>query len=209
MRPTPLVLAGALLLAGSAAQARELALAVEGGYFDMVLARKSAKAVFGGSSGGAAFGGQVRVGLSPRLFLAVGARYFQKDGERAFAVSKTGESFSLGHPLTVRTVPAYALVAYRFTPDARLSPYVGLGLGVTSYHEESTVAGIAEEPISATKPSGHLVVGAEWGRGSLRFGTEVMLSTAPNTLGEGGISKVYGESDAGGVSVVGKLVYVR
>ena len=80
-------------------------------------------------------------------------------------------------------------------------------MGFTSYHEESTVAGETFDQ-SATKASFHGVLGAEYGRGTVRFGIEGMYTTAPNTLGQGGISQVYEEKDAGGFSVVGRIVFV-
>jgi hypothetical protein len=51
-------------------------------------------------------------------------------------------------------------------------------------------------------------VGAEYGRGTVRFGVEGMFMTVPNSIGEAGISKVYNEKDVGGFSVVGRIVFV-
>ncbi len=208
-RANIVVLTGTLWLTGGLAQAGELALSLEGGYFDLTMARKSAQAVFGGSAGGATFGAQARVGLGRSFYVALGSRRFQKDGERAFVADASSEPYRLGHPLAVRTVPVYALVGYRFSPGKRLVPYAGLGLGVTSYREESTVAEIEQPTASATKPSGHVVAGLEWGRGTVRFGVEAMFSTVPAAIGKEGVSKVYGESNVGGLTVVGKVVLAR
>lgn len=203
-----LVLTGALLLTGASAQARELALSLEGGYFDMAMARKSAQAVFGGSAGGMTFGAQARVGIGRSFYVALGGRWFQKDGERVFVADANSEVYRLGHPLTVRTLPVYALLGYRFSPGKRLVPYAGLGFGVTSYRQKSTVAEIERATVTATKPSGHVVAGLEWGRGTVRFGVEAMFSTAPSALKDD-VSKVYGESNVGGLTVVGKVLFVR
>src|SRR5262245_25571998 len=127
-------------LAPRSARAEGFAIALEGGYYDMTNASKSANAVFDGSSGGATFGAFVRTGLGRSWFVGVGARRFSKTGERAFAADKDSPPFSLGHPLEVRVLPVYALVGYRLSPDASFSPYLGVGAGITSYHEESTVA---------------------------------------------------------------------
>ena len=204
-----LLLTGALLLAGGMARASEMALSLEAGYFDMTMARKSAQAVFGGSAGGVTFGAQARVGIGRSFYVALGGRWFQKEGERAFVADASSQPFRLGHPLTVRSIPVYALAGYRFSIGSRLVPYLGLGVGVTSYRETSTVAEIAQEAATATKPSGHLVAGLEWGRGRLRFGAEAMFSTAPGAIGEDGVSKVYGESNVGGLTVVAKVILVR
>ena len=204
------VLGAALLIAAATpvpARAEGFAIALEGGYYAMSNASNSAKAVFDGSSGGFTYGAFVRTGLGRSWFVGVGARMFRKDGQRAFAADKDSPAFTLGHPLKVRILPVYGLVGYRLSPDASFSPYVGAGVGFTSYHEESTVAGETFEQ-SATKASFHGVLGLEYGRGHVRFGVEGMYTTAPNTLGQGGISKVYEEDDAGGFSVVGRIVLV-
>lgn len=189
------------------ARADGFAIGLEGGYYDMTNARNSAKAIFGGSAGGGAFGGIVRTGLGRSLFVGVGARMFQRTGERAFAADKDSPPFRLGHPLKVRVLPVYAMVGYRLSPDASFSPYLGLGVGITSYREESTVAGEVTSE-SKSKPSFHGALGAEYGRGTVRFGIEGMYTTVPNVIGQAGISKVYEEDDVGGFSVVGRIVFV-
>ena len=195
-------------LAGrTAAGAEGFAIGAEGGYYDMTNARNSAKAVFGDTAGGASFGLFARVGLGRSFFVGAGARYFQRSGERAFVADKSSEPFRLGHPLEVRILPVHGLVGYRFSPDAKLSPYVSLGLGMTSYREESEVAGEVFKE-SRSKPSGLVALGAEYGRGSVRAGLEVTYTLAPKTIGEGGVSKVYGEDDVGGLGAMARLVFV-
>jgi len=199
------ILVGAVM--PQVARAEGFAIGLEGGYYDMTNARNSAKAVFEGSAGGPAFGAFVRHGLGRSFFVGVGARMFRRTGERAFVADKNSPPFRLGHPLKVRLLPVYALVGYRLSPDSTFSPYLGLGAGILSYREESTVAGevITE---TASKPSFHGVLGLEYGRGSIRFAVEGMYTTAPNTIGTSGVSKVYDESDVGGASVVGRIIFV-
>jgi opacity protein-like surface antigen len=207
LRVVGIALAFALAVAPEAARADGFGIALEGGYYDMTNARNSAKAVFGSSAGGATFGAFVRKDIGRSFFAGIGGRMFRKTGERAFAASKDSPAFRLGHPLKVRVLPVYALVGYRLSPDASFSPYLGAGAGIMSYQEESNVAGEVFDQ-SATKPSFHGVLGVEYGRGRVRFGVEGMYVTAPNTLGEAGISRVYEEKDAGGFSVVGRVVFV-
>jgi len=76
---------------------------------------------------------------------------------------------------------------------------------VTSYREESTVGGITET-LTQSKFSGQVALGADYGRGPVRFGLEANYSTVPNTIGLGGVSKVYGESDVGGFAIVARVV---
>ena len=87
-------------------------------------------------------------------------------------------------------------------------PYVALGAGVTSYREESTVAG-ETETFSSTKGSVHGVAGIDFGTGAVRFGAELMYTMVPSSIGESGVSKVYGESDVGGLSIVGRVAFGR
>lgn len=200
---------GFLLLDSAPARPGEVSFSIEGGYFDMTNARSSAKAIFGGLPGGYTFGASLRVGLGESLFVGAGGRFFQREGQRAFVADKTSPPFRLGHPLTIRIIPAYALIGYRFRRGSRLLPYVFVGPGLTSYRETSVVGELEVQPISQTKLSGHIAAGVEYGQGSARFGIEAMYSMVPNSIGVAGISKVYGEDDIGGVTIVGRLVLTR
>jgi hypothetical protein len=209
-RAAVLILATGLAL-GSArrAAAGEFGISLEGGYFDMTNASKSAKAVFGNTSGGFTGGGSIRYLITPSLFVGVGGHYFTRKGERVFLADASSTPFRLGHPLTIREVPVYGMVGWRFSPDSRLVPYVALGAGATSFYEKSVIGGL-EDPVaqSQSKFSGHLMAGVEWGRSVVRFGVEAMYATVPSTIGVGGVSKIYGEKDVGGLSFVGKIVLV-
>jgi hypothetical protein len=70
------------------------------------------------------------------------------------------------------------------------------------------VGGLAEPVVSQTKASGLLAAGLEYGRGRLRFGVEASYAIAPDSLGLGGVSRVYGEDDAGGFTALGRIVFV-
>jgi len=198
--------AALLVLGGATVSQAQVALAVNGGYFSMTGARKSAEAVFGGSGGGFTGGAEVTFGLSRSFFVGAGGRFFQKTGERVFVADADSPVFRLGHPLKIRTIPLYGLLGFHFTPDSRFDPYVSAGAGVTLYKEESTVAEITETN-SQTKFSGLVALGADYGRGSVRFGVEVNYSFVPNTIGLGGVSAIYGETDVGGFSVLGRIVF--
>jgi len=205
------VLAAGLVFAGTAgpATAGELGISLEGGYFGMTNASKSAEAVFGGSSGGFTGGGSVRYSFFRSFFVGVGGRYFSRDGQRVFVADATSTPFRLGHPLTIREVPVYGMVGWRFMPDSHLVPYVALGGGATSLSEKSIVGGIEDPPSqSQSKFSGHFIAGVEFGRSVIRVGAEFMYTTVPDTIGIAGVSKIYGEKDVGGLSVVGKIVVV-
>ena len=199
-----------LLLAVAAlaapAQAGETSITIDGGWYDMTNASQSANAIFG-ASGGPTIGFTGEYGVTESLFIRAGARFFQREGERVFVAEPGGEVFEMGHPLTVRIIPAYGLVGFRFLQGARVRPYIGVGGGVASYNEESDVAGELFT-FSATKPMGMGVLGFDYGRGSLRFGAEVSYALVPDTIGTGGVSLVYGEDDVGGLTGVVRISFV-
>jgi opacity protein-like surface antigen len=200
-------LAAALLLSGAGpAAALDWGIGVEGGYSEMTNAKKSAKAIFDDKPGGGTIGGFVRIGLGQSFFLEAHGRHFEKTGERVFVAAPGGEVFRLGHPLTIRLIPVYGAVGYRFLPNSHFAPYVTIGAGATSYKETSDVAGLIETQ-SATKFSGHGALGVDYLAGPLRIGVEVGYSTVPNTIGESGVSKVYGEKDVGGLTVLARLAF--
>lgn len=198
------VLAAALL--APAAHAGETSLTLDGGWYDLSNASRSANALFG-ASGGPTIGITGEYGMGEMFFVRAGARFFQQDGERVFVAEPGGEVFQLGHPLEVRIIPAYVLVGLRFLPGSSLRPYVGAGGGMSSYNEESTVAGEVIS-FSASKAMGMAVAGLDYGRGSIRVGGEVAYSLVPNTIGTGGVSAIYGEDDVGGLTAVVRISFV-
>lgn len=201
----PALLALAVCASAPAAQAGETLFTIDGGWYDMTNASNSAKALFG-ESGGLAGGIALEYGLTETFFLRAGGRYFSKEGERVFVDETTEEVFPLGHPVTVKVIPLYALFGYRFLEGARLRPYVAAGGGAALYDEESEVAGEVIE-FSTTKPMGMAVVGADYGRGRVRFGIEAGYSIVPNTIGTGGVSEIFDEDDVGGFTAMGRISF--
>ena len=134
------------LLAAMAAPAAAQGFAInaQGGYFGMK-ATDSAKAVFD-SSGGFTGGGGLSYAFGKHLYVEAGARYFSKAGEKVFVAAHGDPVFKLGFPLKARLIPAYGTLGFRLAGKSALVPYVGVGGGVTSYHEESTVAGVTPSP---------------------------------------------------------------
>lgn len=193
----------ALVLPTAPASAGELAAELQGGYFGLA-ATKSADAIFG-SSGGFTWGGAVRYTFHKGFFATAGVRTFSKSGERAFVADPTDPVARLGFPLSARITPVYLTVGYRFRDGKLVVPYAGLGGSLTSYSEQSSVAGVTYD-VSSTKAGFHAVGGVEVGRGRFRFGAEAGWSTVPNAIGVGGVSNIYNEDDIGGWTVLGKLV---
>ena len=193
----------ALVLATGPASAGEFAAELGAGYFGMS-ASKSADALFE-SSGGFTWGGAARYSFKGGIFVSAGARTFSKEGERVFVAGPTDTVARLGFPLSIRITPMFVTAGYRFREGKMVVPYAGIGGSLTSFREESSVAGRSYDE-SRTQGGFHVVGGAEVGRGRFRFGAEVGWSTVPDAVGVGGVSEIYGESDIGGWSVVGKVV---
>jgi opacity protein-like surface antigen len=192
-------------LAGSVpAAAGSFGVEAQGGYHSLS-ASQSAKAVFDGSTGGATFGGALRYVLYKGFYIAGGARTFTKSGERVYVAASGSPVAKLGFPLDVRITPIFGTLGYRFREGRSLVPYLGVGGGVTSFKETSDVTGDVREE-SRSKSSFQALVGLEYGTGMIRFGAEGVYSSTPDSIGVGGVSKVYGEKDIGGFSILGKLI---
>jgi opacity protein-like surface antigen len=201
---TLLAAASALLaLAAPLAAAGELAIEAQAGYFEMA-ASKSASALFD-SSGGGTFGGALRYTFWHGAFVSAGARTFSLEGERVFVASASSAVQKLGFPLSIRLTPVFATVGYRFRNGKMIVPYASAGASITSYKEESEVAGEAFDT-DLTKTGLLGAAGLEVGRGHFRFGAEAGYSSVPSALGLGGVSKVYNEDDIGGTYALGKLI---
>ncbi len=186
------------------ASAGRFGVEAQGGYFAMS-ATRSAQAVFDGSTGGGTFGGALRYVIQKGFYVAAGARTFSKSGQRVFVPSPAGPVAKLGFPLDIRITPILATVGYRFFEGRAFVPYLGVGGGVTRFRETSDVTGDVREE-SRGKASYHALFGLEYGAGMFRLGAEGVFSSVPDGLGVGGVSKVYGEKDLGGFSVLGKVV---
>jgi hypothetical protein len=199
---SPLVCVLAALVAAPAA-AGELAVEAHAGYFQMA-AGNSASAVFG-SSGGGTFGGAVRYTFWRGAFVTAGARTFSKEGERVFVASPSSPVQKLGFPLKLRLTPFFFAVGYRLRDGKLVVPYAGLGGSLTSYKEESDVAGESFND-DGTKGGFLGFAGVEVGRGTFRLGAEAGYTTTPGAVGLGGVTKVYNEDDLGGWHVVGKAI---
>ena len=182
---TKALLAAAALLALAAppAVAGEIAIEAQAGYFQMA-ASNSASAVFD-STGGATFGGAARYTFWRGAFVSAGARTFSKDGERVFVATANSPVQKLGFPLSVRITPIFVQAGYRFRNGHTLVPYASAGVSITSYKEESDVAGEAFNT-DLTKTGFVGAAGLEVGRGHFRFGAEAGFSSVPSALGLGG-----------------------
>jgi opacity protein-like surface antigen len=193
----------ALLLAGALpARAGELAVEAQIGYFDMA-AKDSAEALFG-SSGGATLGGAVRYTLWRGAFVSAGLRTFSREGERVYLASPGSAVQKLGFPVSLTLRPFLLTAGYRFRHGKRIVPYAHVGAAITSWSEESTVAGESFDD-DGSKTGFVGAAGVEVGRGLLRFGVELGYSSVTGALGTAGVSQLYGEDAIGGFHAIGKV----
>jgi hypothetical protein len=194
-----------VLTAGAMRPAQALELSAEGqiGYFRMA-ATSSAEATFG-SADTLIYGGALRLTVWRGAFVSIGARTLARDGERVFVASPGSPVQKLGETLTMRTTIIVPALGYRFRDGNSIVPYVSVGLPVTAYRERSDVKG-EKFDVDTSKLGFAGAAGIEIGRGVLRLGAEVGYTTAPNAIGSTGVTKVYGENDAGGFHAVGKVI---
>lgn len=195
------------ILLTAPARAGEIALVFDAGLRTMSNSPDTEKAIFG-QDHGIGYGLGATYDHGSRWRFGLEGRRIKRDGERAFAADRTSEAFRLGHPLTLTMTEGLASAAFRFGKLGPVSPYFGLGAGVVSWNEESNIAGVIE------KASGNFAIfearlGVETRRGPLRLGLEGGITFARNAIGGGGISKVYEETDLGGLFVVGKIGFSR
>jgi hypothetical protein len=191
-----------LLLAALPSPAGELAVEAQAGYFEMA-AQSSAKALFG-SSGGMTFGAAVRYNVWRSAFVSAGLRTFSKDGERVFLTSPGSAIQKLGIPVSLNLKPILLTAGYRFRHGRLIVPYAHVGAAITSWSEESDVAGESFDD-KGSKTGFVGAAGVEAGRGLFRFGAELGYTSVSGVVGLGGVSKIYGEDDIGGFHVIGKV----
>jgi hypothetical protein len=130
---------------------------------------------------------------------------FKKTGEHAFFFE--GDGFGLGTPLTVTITPIEFTAGFRFSPDSRVVPYVGGGIGSYGYEEESD---FDTEPFE-DRHAGYLAVGGVDFRISSWFGVsaDVQYTHVPGIIGSGGVSQDADESDLGGVAARFRVLFGR
>ena len=122
-----------LFLLTAAAEAGDLQLRLGGGYLDLVRAHNSVRAVFD-STGGATAKLGLRWPFSGSAYVGIDGQYFRKTGHQAFGCGRTACGPGL-EGLSLRLIPVHASIGVQATGHA-FRPYIGLGFGFLSYHEE-------------------------------------------------------------------------
>ena len=82
------------------------------------------------------FGGEITVTIAKGFGIWAGASYYSNDGLTTFTQE----------PTTIKISPVYGGIKFR-VPEARVSPYVGLGVCYFSYTEESEIGNVKKGDI--------------------------------------------------------------
>ena len=151
-----------------------------------------------GTGGGAVVGGgaEVRIGS---LFLGGSIDRYTQTGQRVLVIDR--EVFGLGVPDTISLVPMTALAGWRFE-HANATPYLAGGIGTVLFKEESVTADPSEN-IRTHFTSYHVLGGVEFRNGWVATAFEVEYSRIPDSIGVGGASAAFQETNLGGV--VGRI----
>jgi len=156
-------------------------------------AHQSFQAVTGSSGDGfLGAGGEVRVG---NLFVNASVNRFTAGGQRVYVTD--GQVFKMGVPVNITLTPVAVTAGWRFAHD-RTTPYFGGGIGRIHYQERFSFAD-TNENVDETFSSYHVVGGVEFRNGWVATGFEVQYSRVPDSIGVGGASAAFQESDLGGV----------
>jgi hypothetical protein len=190
-------------------------------------AQESFDAVLGAHDG-ITFGGGGQVLLPFGFYAEAALWHFTRDGERAF-VAADGTVFPLGIPLTVSITPIELTGGWRYrhcpapprkpgAPPPRaaarpcaptLIPYAGAGLSSFRYSETSEFADGSED-VDDRVNGFHVLGGADyrvtrW----VAVSGEVVWSSVPDALGEGGVSEFFAEDNLGGTAFRLKIIIGR
>lgn len=168
-----------------------------------------------GKSGGPIFGGGVRVGLPwgnvswGGPFVDIGAWRYQTEGERVFVSNGTVYPLNIPVEISLTPIELSAGWQFRFRRMPKLTPYVLAGVTSTRYQERTPVDTSADDVDDSF--SGYHVSGGAGFRIVRWVGIagEVSWTTVPDSIGQGGVSQAFNESDLGGTSFRVKITVGR
>jgi hypothetical protein len=135
-------------------------------------------------------------------------RRIAREGQRAFAIDGNSEAFRLGHPLDFTLTEGIVSASFLVGSIGPIEPYLTLGVGRASWKERSNIAGLIEEA-SGSVTLFEAKLGIERQQGPIRLGVEGGVTMIPSAVGVGGISKVYGEEDLGGLFVAVRIGFTK
>jgi opacity protein-like surface antigen len=175
--------------------------------YEFFHARQSFDAIFERSTG-VPYGGGAELSTGPAFFVQGRITRFSQGGQRAFV--HNGEVSRLGIRQTVSMTPIDAALGYRLPWQPGFTPYVTGGIGALLYRDESAEADDSENT-RGTFAAYHVGAGVEvplvkrW----LSVAGEVQYRSVPGALGDDGVSRAFGDTNLGGVSVCVKFLVGR
>jgi len=167
-------------------------------------AQQSFQAVTG-QSGTGLIGGGGEIRIRRGLFVNASVNRIASSGQRVYVAD--GEVFKLGVPVSISMTPVTATVGWRFD-HARATPYVGGGAGRVAYHEHANFTDDSAD-VNARFSSYHMVGGVEFRNGWVATAFEVQYSRVPDSIGVGGASAAFQETDLGGIAARVRILVGR
>lgn len=179
------------------------------------LAAKDSFEAITGKSGGPVFGGGVRVGLPwgnvswGGPFIDAGAWRYKTDGERVFVLNGTIYPLHIPAEITLTALELSAGWQFRLRRLPKFTPYVAAGVTSMGYNEHSSFETTADD-VEDSYGGYHLIGGAEyrllkW----VGLAGEGSWSTVPDSIGAGGVSAAFNETDLGGMTFRFKVTIGR
>jgi hypothetical protein len=147
-----------------------------------------------GAAGGGFYGGGAEVRVT-NAFLSASVERFEKTGQRILVMD--GEVFRLGIPDTITVMPIAVSAGWRI-PRERATPYVGGGVGRILYTEQASFTEPSEN-VHSRYASYHVLGGVEFRNEWVATAFEVQYTRAPHTIGVGGASAAFQETNLGGL----------
>jgi hypothetical protein len=156
-------------------------------------AQQSFNAILG-APGGGFYGGGAEVRVT-NAFLSASVERFEKTGQRVLVMD--GEVFALGIPDTITVMPIAVSAGWRMARE-RATPYFGGGVGRILYREQASFTEPSEN-VHTQYSSYHVLGGVEFRNEWVATAFEVQYTRAPHTIGVGGASAAFRETNLGGV----------
>jgi hypothetical protein len=139
------------------------------------------------------------------LFASAEVEWFTMKGERAFVLND--EVFRLGIEDVVTVVPISMTLGYQFGRSPVARPYAGGGFGVFIYQEHADFAQ-GDDDFSENFGSFHVLGGVDLvRRRRISTAVEGRYTWVRDSIGEGGVSEGFGETDLGGFTLKIKVLF--
>jgi len=184
-------------------------------FFLMTGERMAAQKTFDAALGSGTqpfFGGGVDVTIRRKLFVEFDASRLSKTGTRFFA-DDAGNVYTLNIASRIAITPVEVSAGYRFIRRrSRIIPYVGVGVGWYSYHQDDDFSD-ASENVDETH-AGFLATGGAEFRVSKWVGVtaDARYTHVPGILGQNAKtsgSQVLNETDLGGIAARLRVIIGR